>query len=171
MFELLDLKALIVAGLVFVVALFVAWALKRFQITDSVGFIAIILLPLAAYGVASGYVKKISAPGGWAAEFREIASAQIKPTRLADEVEDLTIVEKAGPQVLEEARARLDPGKPVAISLRVGRQGYYSEQAIATYIRAFLSFDPNLTRRLRSLSVTGTRVPNLERRISFSILR
>jgi len=145
MFNSIDTPALFVAVVVFLLALGVAWALKRYQVTDSVGFIALIVLPLAAYGVASGYVSKISAPGGWAAEFREIAGERIKPSRLVDEVKDLNIIEKAGPAALDAARGQLDPGKPVAISLRLGRQGYYSERAIATYIRAFLTFDPNLT--------------------------
>lgn len=145
MFQSVDKPAAMVAVAVFVIAFAIAWALKRFQVTDSVGFIALVLLPLAAYGVASGYVSKISAPGGWAAEFRQIAGDRIKPTRLADEVQDLSIIEKAGLSVLEDARQRLEPGKPVAISLRLGRPGYYSERAIATYIRGFLTFDPDLT--------------------------
>lgn len=145
MFDTLDTRALVVAAIVFFVALAVAYLLKRFQITDSIGFIAIVVLPLAAYGIVSGYVSKLSAPGGWAAEFREIAGTRIKPSRLVDEVQDLDIIEKAGLDALREAREGLEPGKPVAISLRLGRSGYYSEQAIATYIRAFLTFDPNLT--------------------------
>lgn len=145
MFEFIDTQALALAAAVFLLALAIAWALKRFQITDSVGFIAIIVLPLAAYGVASGYVSKLTVPGGWAAEFREVASAQISPTRLVNEVEDLDIIEKTGLSAIDAAREQLEPGRPVAISLRLGRQGYYSEQAIAIYIRAFLSFDPDLT--------------------------
>lgn len=145
MFQSLDVHALMAAGIVFAAAVIVAWLLKRLQVTDSVGFIAIIVLPLLAYGVVSGEIAKISAPGGWAAEFREVASNPIKPAALVDEVEDLSIIEKAGLDALTEAREALEPGKPVAISLRLGRSGYYSEHAIATYIRAFLTFDPDLT--------------------------
>ena len=145
MLNTIDAKALGVAIAVFILAALVAWGLKRLQVTDSVGFIALIVLPFAAYGVASGYVQKISLPGGWAAEFRQIASDTIKPTRLADEVQDLSIIEKAGLSALQDQRDTLEIGKPIAISLRIGRGGYYSEQAIAEYVRAFLPFDPNLT--------------------------
>ena len=145
MFQTLDMRALVFAGLIFAAAVIVAWLLKRLQVTDSVGFIAIVLLPLVAYGIVSGEIAKISAPGGWAAEFREVASNPIRPAALVDEVEDLSIIEKAGLDALTDARDALEPGKPVAISLRLGRPGYYSERAIATYIRAFLTFDPDLT--------------------------
>jgi hypothetical protein len=145
MFEAIDQTALGVAVAVFLIAAAVAWGLKRLQVTDSVGFIVLIVLPFLAYGVATGYVQKISLPGGWAAEFREIATDTIEPTRLAEEVQDLSIIEKAGPGALQAERDALEIGKPIAISLRIGRGGYYSERAIAEYIRAFLPFDPNLT--------------------------
>ena len=131
--------------MVLALALAMAWALRRFQITDSLGFVMIVVLPLAAYGIASGYVAKISVPGGWAAEFRQVAAAQIRPAPLADEVEDLAIIEKGGLSAIQTYRDSVEIGKPIAISLSIGRQGYYSEQAIAEYIRAFLTFDPNLT--------------------------
>ncbi|MCP5088940.1 MAG: CBS domain-containing protein [Rhodobacteraceae bacterium] len=137
--------ALTLALVVFVVAAFVAWGLKRFAITDSAGFIALIVLPIATYGIATGYISKISTPGGWAAEFREVASANVKPTQLVDEVEDISIIEKAGIDALREQRASVEIGKPIAISLQLGRQGYYNEHAIAGYIRSFLTFDPDLT--------------------------
>ena len=140
-----DPVALGLAVGVFVLAVGVAWLLRRYQVTDSVGFIAVIVLPFAAYGVASGYVAKISLPGGWAAEFRQIATAQIRPAPLAEEVEDLSIIEKGGLEALQQYRDSLEVGKPIAISLRLGRLGYYNENAIADYIRVFQPFDPNLT--------------------------
>lgn len=145
MFSQLDPQAFWLAVVVFFLALAVAWALKRFQITDGVGFITVILLPIAAYGVASGFVAKITLPGGWAAEFRQIAAAKIAPSPLADAVEDLSIIEKGGIAAIQGYRDSLQPGKPLAISLQFGRDGYYSQDAIAEYIRAFLTFDPDLT--------------------------
>ncbi len=130
---------------VFLLAVGIVWLLRHFQITDSVGFIALIVLPIAAYGVASGYIAKISLPGGWGAEFRQVAMAQIKPTPLAAEVQDLSIIEKVGLSAIQDYRDKLEVGKPIAITLRLGRQGFYSESAITEYIRAFLTFDPNLT--------------------------
>lgn len=140
-----DSTAFGLACVVFVLAVGVAWAFRRFQITDSIGLIALIVLPLAAYGVASGYVAKISLPGGWGAEFRQIATAKIKPSPLADEVQDLNVIEKAGLSGIQQYRETLEIGKPIAISLRLGQGGYYNAAAIAEYIRAFQTFDPNLT--------------------------
>jgi hypothetical protein len=145
MLSQIDTQALGLAIVVFLVAVSVAWALKRFQITDGVGFITVIILPIAAYGVASGYVAKISLPGGWAAEFRQIAAARITPSPLSDAVDDLNIIEKEGLAGIKRYRESLHPGKPIAISLALGRPGYYSQDVIAEYIRAFLTFDPNLT--------------------------
>ena len=79
MFEFVNIPALIFAFGVFVIASGMAWVLKRFEIADNVGFVALLVLPVVAYGVASGFVSKILTPGGWAAEFREIATAEISP--------------------------------------------------------------------------------------------
>lgn len=145
MFETLDPRAFLFAATVFVVAVAVAWMFRRWQVTDSIGFIAIIVLPLLAYGIVSGEIAKVSAPGGWAAEFRAVAADPIKPTPLIDEVEDISIIEKAGLDALQQQRETIQVGRPVAISLTIGRRHYYSERAIASYIRAFLPFDPDLT--------------------------
>ena len=117
MFASLDYSALVIASAVFVLAVFVAWLLRRFQITDSIGFITVVILPMLAYGVASGYIAKISLPGGWAAEFRQVASAQIRPAPLAEEVEDLQVIEKAGVSAIQSYRDSHVPGQPIAISL------------------------------------------------------
>ena len=151
MFEQIDVNAAGIAVAVLVVAGLLAWISKRFQLTDGVGLVALIILPLAIYGIASGYITKISGPGGWAAEFREIAKAGASPTSLAAEVEiksdfeELTQIDKAGTSQIEQLRDQIEIGKPVAISLRIGRRRYYNERAIEQYIRAFMAFDPDLT--------------------------
>ncbi|MEE8454687.1 MAG: CBS domain-containing protein [Limibaculum sp.] len=145
MFDKVDYTALGVAVAVFLIAAFIAWIIKRLNITDGVGFIALVVLPLAAYGVASGYVSEITTPGGWGAKFREVAGARIEPAPLADEIEDLMIIEKGGVSAIQRYRENLTPGRPIALTLQLGRSGYYNQRAIATYIRAFLTFDPMLT--------------------------
>ena len=146
MFDRIDLTALVAALIVFIAAVTVAWGIKRFQVTDSVGFLVVIVLPLATYGVVSGYVAKLSLPGGWAAEFRQVAAASIKPTPISpDAVQDLQVFEKAGLDAIQSYRDQIVPGKPIAIALLVRRTGYYNTATIAEYIRAFLAFDPNLT--------------------------
>lgn len=145
MFGAINTTAFVSAFVVFFCTAVAAWVVKRYEVTDSAGLLAILLLPLATYGVASGYVSKFSAPGGWAAEFRSVARARIEPTRLVEEIEDVSIIEKAGLDAIQRYRESLVPGRPVAVSLRLGRPGAYSPQVIAEYIRAFITFDPNLT--------------------------
>lgn len=141
----IDFPALWIAVAVFLGAVAVAWLLRRYQITDSIGFITVVILPVAAYGVASGYIAKISLPGGWAAEFRQVATAKVRPAALTEEVRNLDVIEKGGVGAIQSYREAHVAGEPIAISLRLGRQGYYSSDAIVQYIRAFLSFDPLLT--------------------------
>lgn len=141
----LDGRALSLALVVFIAGCLLAWVFRRYEVTDSTGMIVLVALPVLTYGVASGFISKVTAPGGWAAEFRQVAAQVIRPARLVDEVEDLAIIEKAGLDAIREQRDAVEPGKPIAISLTLGRSGYYSEMAIAEYIRAFLTFDPNLT--------------------------
>lgn len=145
MFRSFDWTAFGFALFVFGLALSMAWALGRYKITDSLGFVMIVVLPIAAYGIASGYVAKITVPGGWAAEFRAVATDTIKPSRLEDEVQDLSIFEKADPAQIEEYRRQIEVGKPIAISLSLGRVGYYSPHVIGEYVRTFLVYDPDLT--------------------------
>lgn len=145
MFETVDLQALAVALAVFAAAVAVAWLTKRLAITDGIGLIVVVALPVVAYGVASGYVAKISLPGGWAAEFRNVAAARIEPAPLLEAVDDLRVIEKAGLDALAEHLEQVRPGQPLAISLTLGRTNYYSARVIETYIRAFQAFDPHLT--------------------------
>ena len=145
MFIGLDMRALIVAGVVFLIAAGVAFALKRFDIKDGIVIVTLLILPAATYGIVSGYIAEISAPGGWGAKFRELAAQNIEPTPLAAEIEDLSIVEKSGLAALDERRATLVPGKPVAMTLQLGRRDYYSDSVIAAYARTLLTFDPKLT--------------------------
>lgn len=145
MFASVDSGALGIAFAVFAVAVLVAWLIKRFQITDSVGFLVVILLPFAAYGVASGYVAKVTLPGGWAAEFRQTAAAKVQSTDLIAEAQPIDVIAKGSAIDIPQIRDGLTIGHPLAISLQLGRQGYYRPDAIATYLRTSLAFDPDLT--------------------------
>jgi hypothetical protein len=145
MWETIDPTALAIALAVFAVAVAVTWLIKRLAITDGLGLIVLVALPAVAYGVASGYVERISLPGGWAAEFRDIAAARIEPAPLIDAVDDLQIIEKGGIGALRGHIEALRPGQPIAVSLTLRRTNYYSARAIEAYIRAFQAFDPNLT--------------------------
>lgn len=144
----LDVTALWAAGIILALGLVLALGLKWTGIQDGVTFIALMVLPLVVYGVASGMVAEFSAPGGWGAKFRDVAGNAVDPAPLeADaeaEFERLSIVEKRGMSALEAHRATLEPGEPVAMTLVLGRSGY-TPQASARYARVLLSVDPGLT--------------------------
>lgn len=137
--------ALYSAGAVLVVGLALALALRLVGIADGTIFIALLVLPLIVYGVASGMVKEFTAPGGWGAKFREVATDVVDPSSLAIDVDDLQTVEKSSVSNLELFTNRLRRGEPVALSIQLGRQNYYSAKAISKYISALLNFDPALT--------------------------
>jgi hypothetical protein len=155
MISAVDLPALGFALLYLVLGLIVAAAMKRFQMADSVGLVGLLVLPLITYGIVSGGISKITAPGGISAEFTQVARAAVTPTPLGQEAddlsnvvsdaEDLAVFEKVGADAIQRYRETLVPGRPVAISLRLGKSGYYVDTVIAQYIRAFLTSDPNLT--------------------------
>jgi hypothetical protein len=140
-----DTGALGISVGVFGLAILVAWVLKRFQITDSVGFLVVVLLPFATYGIVSGYVAKIALPGGWAIEFRQIAAAKVQPTDLIAEAQNIDVIAKGGAGDIPAIRDGLVAGRPLAVSLQLGRRGYYQPEVISQYVRAFMAFDPDLT--------------------------
>ena len=145
MFTEIDIASLIVAAIVFLLAAGAVWALRRFEIKDSAIIVTLLVLPFAAYGIVSGSIAELTGPGGWGAKFREVAAEDIEPTPLGAGIDDLRIVEKSSLAALDERRASLVPGKPLAMTLQLGRRGYYNEQVIAQYSRTLLTFDTKLT--------------------------
>ncbi|MDX0655064.1 hypothetical protein GOD34_30995 [Sinorhizobium medicae] len=126
------------------IAILLAMILKRFQIGESTTFIALLLLPLGVWGVASGAISEFSA-GGVALKFREAAKAEVRLVPLTDVVEDFQAIEKGGISAIEGFTRTLTPGKPVALVLNLGRQNYYDPSATLLYLQALSSFDPELT--------------------------
>jgi hypothetical protein len=140
----LDYPALALAGLVFVVAALLVWALRRLQITDNTGLVILFVLPVVTYGVATGFIRKLSLPGGFGAEFREVAGQSADANQVVDE-RALQLVEKGTTAGIRDMQKTIRPGEPVAITLVLGRQGFYRERAIADYIRSFQTYDPGLS--------------------------
>ena len=145
MFTEFDIASLAVAVIIFLLAAGAVWALRRFEIKDSAIIVTLLVLPFAAYGIVSGSISELTGPGGWGAKFREVAAQDIDPTPLGGGIDDLRIVEKSSLAALEERRASLVPGKPLAMTLQLGRRGYYNDRAIASYSRTLLTFDSKLT--------------------------
>ena len=142
--DAIDYLALGAAVALFLVTLGLALALPRLGVTDSVAFLTLILLPVVIYGVASGYVAKITAPGGWAWTFREVADDPVETVELGENVEEISPIPKGGVGEIGRYRENVTPGRALAVTLTIGRT-FYTQEAVAAYLRAFLALDPHLT--------------------------
>ncbi|WP_172329325.1 CBS domain-containing protein [Mangrovicoccus sp. HB161399] len=140
------LHAAMLAGLALAALLALAAANQHYKVTDTLGLLSAILLPLAIYGIATGRIAEISGPGGWGAVFRLEAKSPAIARSLQEPTEDekIFLYGKGSLAQLARFRERLQPGKPVGLSLMLGRGGYLAD-AIETYLRTFIAFDPALT--------------------------
>ena len=130
-----EVLALVGSGAILAVA--VALLLLRSRMHekfDGTTFIAILLAPLIVYGILSGRLAEFSA-AGISAKFQAVAEMEIDPTAIVEDADQLDVVSKGGSGMLRDFVGRLDPKKPNAMSLSVGRTGYYQAGAIETYIR------------------------------------
>ncbi|MBW0365165.1 hypothetical protein [Ensifer adhaerens] len=125
-------------------AVLLALILKHLKIGESTTFIALLLLPLGVWGIASGTISELSA-GGVALTFREAAKSEVKLLPLTDVVENFQSIEKEGVAAIEGLTRTLTPGRPIALVLHLGRPGYYAPSAVVLYLQALSSFDPELT--------------------------
>jgi len=115
---------------------------------DSATFVALLLTPMVVYGVASGKIQEFSAPGGWGAKFRDAAQAAVTPTALTTPLNQIAqqfdIIQKAGLAELQGLGARLQKGKPIALSFQLGQQNYDVDVA-TKYIEFLLLTDNDMT--------------------------
>jgi hypothetical protein len=110
---------------------------------DGATFVAVLLFPLIVYAVVSGRVAEFTGPGGWGAKFRTAATSQVETSGIIENAEDLQAVEKGGLRDLGRAVEQLNPDLPNALTLRVGRSGYYHPEAILRYLKALLAVGPS----------------------------
>jgi hypothetical protein len=139
------MQALVIAAAVLVVGLLLAYAIKRFSLGDSVTLIALMIIPLLAYGVVSGDISEFTGPGGWGAKFREEAKRTIEPIPLTTSIVEGEFVAKGDDVQLENVDKKLQPGKPVALTLQLNRGSYYQPPVIAQYIRVLSQHDPDMS--------------------------
>lgn len=111
---------------------------------DSATFIALLVIPFFVYGIASGKLRELSGPGGWGAKFQEIAAERVDPTPVTACLQDIQLVQKGGIQALREAGQHLQKGKPVALTLQLGRQDY-DLGALRAYLETLRIADPETT--------------------------
>jgi hypothetical protein len=132
------------AALVFFGATALVILLYRLDIKDSAAIVAIIIAPLLVHGIASGKILELTGPGGWGAKFQAAAEQKVidTATRIAFDMEELQKVQKEGLAKLDEIVRKLQKGKPVALILDFGRQGYYVADVVREYADKLSKFDP-----------------------------
>ncbi len=142
------MQAILLAAGAFILAFVVAFAINRMKFGDSATFVALLLTPMVVYGVASGKIQEFSAPGGWGAKFRDAAQAAVTPTALTTPLNQIAqqfdIIQKAGLAELQGLGARLQKGKPIALSFQLGQQNYDVDVA-TKYIEFLLLTDNDMT--------------------------
>ena len=142
------MQAILLAAGAFILAFVVAFAINRMKFGDNATFVALLLTPMVVYGVASGKIQEFSAPGGWGAKFRDAAQAAVTPTALTTPLNQIAqqfdIIQKAGLAELQGLGARLQKGKPIALSFQLGQQNYDVDVA-TKYIEFLLLTDNDMT--------------------------
>ena len=139
------MRALLIATVILIVGLFLAYGIKRFSLGGNVTLIALMIVPLLSYGVVSGDISEFTAPGGWGAKFREEANRTIDPIPITTSVVEGEFVAKGDYVQLENVDKKLVPGKPVTMTLQLGRSGYYQPPVIAKYIEVLSQHDPDMS--------------------------
>lgn len=136
--------AIIISAVVLIVAVLILTLVnKLLGSVDGSAFIAILLVPLIVYALASGRLAEFSGPGGWGAKFRSATTSQVETSDIIENVEELQAVEKEGLRHLRDAVERLNPDRPNALTLRVGRHGYYVPEVIVKYLKALMAVGPS----------------------------
>ena len=144
MFGLEELGAVVMGLGTLGLAMVVLIALNRLLgAVDGATFIGTMIVPLLVWALASGRLEEFSGPGGWGAKFREEARSLVEAGDLLTDVDELQLVEKGSSRNLQRAVARLDPKVPNALTLRVGRSGYYAADAILEYLSAMTTLGPS----------------------------
>lgn len=110
---------------------------------DGSAFVAILLVPLIVYALASGRLAEFSGPGGWGAKFRTATTSQVETSDITENVVELQAIEKGGLRQLGDVVKRLKPDLPNALTLHVGRRGYYVPEAIVKYLKALMAAGPS----------------------------
>lgn len=136
--------AIIISAVVLIAAVGILTLVKQLLgSVDGSAFVAILLVPLIVYAVASGRLAEFSGPGGWGAKFRTATTSQVETSDIIENAEALQAVEKGGLRHLRDAVERLNPDLPNALTLRVGRRGYYVPEVIVTYLKTLMAVGPS----------------------------
>jgi hypothetical protein len=124
------------------VGLLIVWFAKAAMAFEGDAvYVALLVIPFAAYAVLSGRVAEVKGPGGWEARFAEVATATVDPSSETLPVEELQVVAKMGTDALSMMQERIDESEPIVMTMRVGGTRY-SPRAVRLYLDT-LSHFPN----------------------------
>lgn len=142
-----DATAIYIAVGIFGAGILLALVFHGFGLKDpATTLMALLLIPLVAYGIASGKITEFSGPGGINAKFQAAAKQNIEvaATSLTDSKNQLQKVEKKSSHELKEIISKLEKGRPVALTLRFGKANYYERSVVEQYVRDLLEFDSEM---------------------------
>ena len=138
--------ALRLAAIVFLSGAVLTILFHRLEIKDSPTIIALLVVPLLVYCIASEKLLELSAPGGWSAKFQEIAKQNVNTTAttLTAGLNKLQSVEKESLFKLDEIIPRLEKGKPIGLVLFFGKKNYYDASVVTMHIDKLKPLDQEL---------------------------
>lgn len=121
---------------------FVVLTWKVLAIQDGPTIVALLVLPLLVYGIASGRFAEFTAPGGWGGKFREAASAKVNPTQIPLDLsnEQMEAIPKESRGALLKRVGGIRDGRPIVLTLRVASGGPYQSHAIAYALQTLGEF-------------------------------
>jgi len=112
-------------------SLAIVWfARGQLGITESVTVVTLLIVPLVVYGIVSGRLAELTAPGGWGAKFRQEATDKVDLSLTPVEFQDLTVIPKEGLLELQARIGHIREGQAVVLSMILGGTIYYDQNAV-----------------------------------------
>src|SRR5262245_40410850 len=113
------------------------------QPIDGSVLIALILLPIVVYLMASGKLAEFKAPGGIEAKFVQAATESVSVASQTISYDDPQVVAKESVRNLLQRKAQeIDESKPVIMTMILGNKAQYNLVDVNQYLRVLSSF-PN----------------------------
>jgi hypothetical protein len=138
-----DFRALVVVLVFLPISAGILWLAKiELGISEGPTQVALLIMVLLLYGVASGRVTEFTGPGGWGAKFREVAASAIDASPSVDLSTGMQHIRKQNLNEMERRIHSITPDKPVVVSLTVRPGGEYQVFDLHSVLQALTRF-PN----------------------------
>jgi len=133
-----DVLALVVALLLNAAAIVVVVQLKkRLEIEDWGAVVIVVLVPLIVYGILSGRLSEVTAPGGWVAKFREAAHSSVDFEQATVDMSEMQMIPKVSVDEVKRRASLVADGRPIVLTLTLARgQNYYTTHALLEVLKA-----------------------------------